>query len=193
MTLTVAAGAFLLVSAHRSGSNTSVSGVIANGNALTRIAGVGGAQAGVEVWCLTAPPTGVLSISANFAATDFWQITCGSWLGVKASSSTGPSHTGSASVVTLVSSISTTLNDMVCFFATGAAAFSASNLTTDLKAQPHYGVFVGHIAGATDAVSVSMIGAGAVSFNMAFAGLNLHFSATVASAPSFRMMQRVGV
>lgn len=193
VTLTATSNAVLIVSAHHTGSNASVSTVIANGNALSRIgrAGTDAAGAGTELWALTAAPTGVLSISAVFSAADYWQLGCVTYTGVKASGGISPVASVTASATAITLSVSSTSTDIVAYFGTNLAGMSAVSITQDLKDQEHMGVFCGHTAGAATR-SISAISVTDFTDTWALAAVSLRFSASSAIT-CYRAMMYVGI
>lgn len=183
--LTIAANAFLLVSVSTvTNPGGSVSSVAANGNALTQIARVE-ASAGVilTIFCITAAPSGSVSISANLVGgTAFtMQIQAASYLGVRSALPIGTINTGTAGAVNNINiSLSTSTTDRVVFFAAGINDITAMNATTRLNTNTNFGSFWADTAGSSTAISLSA-SAIVTSQNIAFLGINLAFTSSGAA------------
>lgn len=167
---TATAGSTLLVWTH---ANTaiSISGIQANNMALTRLGHVSASSSRAEVWGLTAPPAGVLSISANTVAAaslNFCLVAIG-YVGHRqiGGSPFGTVALGTATGATANLSVSSTSTDLVVF-GFGASANLAVVLNNgtnraDITHSTTGRLVIGDIAGAaTVSISATANGAGTV-------------------------------
>lgn len=187
-TLTIAANAVLLVGiTNTAAGDESISACGANGTPLTQL-GRAKNDTGViaTLFGLTAPPSGVVSISANTVGgtSQNMQIYAASYLGAKGTNPFGTVIVGSAGAVNnFAISLSTSSTDRVIFLAGGVNDLTAMNATTRQKDTINYGSFWADTAGTAAAISLSA-SAIITAQNIAFLGVNIAFSAA-AAAPSY--------
>lgn len=191
--LTIGANAVLLVFC---GGNSagSVSSVALAGTALTRLGRVGGGvNMSLEVWGLTAPPAGVSTISANYANVGKErQLVAASYINARGSSPFGTLVTGTASVMSVVLSVSASTDSLVVGGFYCDTYVSATNMTTRLNSTDDDGFRLGDLAGAPT-VSLSAIQLGSdTTRNWAMAAIPIIFSAVAVNTYFTRALLGVG-
>lgn len=184
VTLTIAANAVLLVGCYTKGTVAgSISAVAQNGTALTqlgRVEGSGGTI--VTIFGLTAPSSGVVSISANTVggvAMEF-NIHALTYTGAKASNCFGtPGSATAASAVNLNLSVSSATNNKVVAFFCSPADVTAVPATARAYTGSNYG------SGAFEATGAATVSISAsVAVSTAIVGLGISIIFSVAAAPS---------
>ena len=185
--LTAAAGDILLVYASNSQAR-SVSAVAYNSVALTRLTGVANVTNNLEIWALTAPNAGTLTLSANFVRSADWILTGMTYSNVKAVGPFGTVAIGSAAAgLTANQSASSTTTDLVVFnfiaasggmpvFNNGTSRLSKSNGATNCMIAMDIAGAPSITASATDAAAVVWLMTGVpLVFSAAAAGAALRF------------------
>lgn len=154
---TATAGSVLLVWSHLNEA-VSLSAVAAAGVPLTRIGAVSASTSRQELWGLTAPPSGILTISAILAGTQQgrWGIVAQTFVGQRqiGGSPFGTFVGGTATSDNVAFSVSATDTDLVAFGfgISGNAAVTLGNGTQDGVATVSTvgRLVVGHITGAAN-------------------------------------------
>lgn len=197
---TVAAGAVLLVGV-ATPTTISISACAVNGTPMTQLGRILHTSAGFSstLYGLTAPPSGVVSISAGLVGGVANQlfIIGASYLGAKSVNPFGTVTTKSDSAVTTsVIGFSTSTTDMVTLFAGGFNSFSfTATLATTRQSDGNH-----HISrwvdaagtGATMSLSCSSV---VTTQNLYWIGVNIAATATAVGStiPSFLAMVNVGI
>lgn len=173
------------------GTDGSLSTVVAGVNPMTRIGIVGLSS---ELWVLSAPPSGVITISANIStATGRWCFAALTYTGVKQINGFGGfvSATGT-SVTNLALSVSSTTTDLVI------AAFKYNNtaggaITTGItRARATGSSITLMVAEWTGAPTLSVSATCTTTANIHALGIPLIFSVTNVTTPRFRALLGVG-
>lgn len=196
MVLTAAANAVLLCFASNDGTSGSIS-TMEYGGASLSLLGTFTATSGVhtEVWGLTAPGTGALTLSAAIGGfSTFWAFGAVTYLNAKTVAPFGGIASASVSGANANFSISCSSTDLVVFGLTHYVQQAVLNngtqrliatVTSDVK------LLVGDIAGQASRVSVSATGSSTEEWMML--GVPIRFSAVATtSLASFMSMTGCG-
>lgn len=177
--MTIAADACLIVGVNCD-TDVSVSACYANGTLLSQYATALNDASGLRVtmFVLTAAPSGVVSISANFVGGVAVEagIMAGSYLGASTTSPFSPTVQGSASAVnTLTLSLSSTTTDRVVIFSGGVNQHTAIGATTRLSDNAHRPARFVDAAGGINTYTATY-SAVITSQNLAYIGINVRMS-----------------
>lgn len=175
-TFTIAANACLVVGV-AARTNVSISACTVNGTQMTQIGRVVNDTTphSETFYCLTAAPSGVVSISAGIvggAATTIW-LAGASYLGGASANTFGGVNTGTATnAATFTLSVSTSTTDCVVLFATGTSNMTATNSTTRLQDSQHSVSKFCDVIASSNVISLSA-SCVTTTQNLAFMALNI--------------------